>query len=235
MVNGMLAHSDETDDSHASSHRIPAARSCRRRSRPAKQFGIDGTRFLRAVALGYDVGTRVTMTLGGAAFQMRRTTARTASPATLARRPRPAASRGLDAQQMRWMLDYAAQQASGIAAWQRDTEHIEKSFVFAGMPARNGVTAALLIQAGGTGVDDIFSGADNFFAGVRAEGRPDTPDREARRALRNHAHQHQEVDRRLADPGAARRDRESCARAPFDADQVQKVVVRVATERSAAS
>ena len=70
---------------------------------------------------------------------------------------------GLNAKQMRWVLDYASQQASGIAAWQRDTEHIEKSLVFAGMPARNGVTAALLIQLGGTGVEDVFSGADNFL------------------------------------------------------------------------
>jgi 2-methylcitrate dehydratase PrpD len=64
---------------------------------------------------------------------------------------------------MRWALDYAAQQSSGIVAWQRDTDHIEKSFVFAGMPARNGVTAALVVKSGWNGIDDIFSGAGNFF------------------------------------------------------------------------
>src|SRR3954471_2833673 len=64
---------------------------------------------------------------------------------------------------MRWMLDYAAQQSSGIVAWRRDTDHIEKAFVFAGMPARNGVTAALVVKEGWNGVDDVFSGADNFF------------------------------------------------------------------------
>jgi hypothetical protein len=64
---------------------------------------------------------------------------------------------------MRWLLSYTAQQASGLAAWQRDTDHIEKAFDFGGMPAQNGVTAALLVVAGGTAVDDIFSGADNFF------------------------------------------------------------------------
>ena len=32
------------------------------------------------------------------------------------------------------------------------------------MPARNGVTAALLVQAGATGVDDILAGPDNFLA-----------------------------------------------------------------------
>ena len=33
---------------------------------------------------------------------------------------------------MRWLLDYTAQQSAGIAAWERDTEHMEKAFVFAG-------------------------------------------------------------------------------------------------------
>jgi 2-methylcitrate dehydratase PrpD len=41
--------------------------------------------------------------------------------------------------------------------------HIEKGFVFAGMPARNGVTAAVVKRSGWGGVDDIFSGSDNFF------------------------------------------------------------------------
>jgi 2-methylcitrate dehydratase PrpD len=35
--------------------------------------------------------------------------------------------------------------------------------VFGGIPARNGVMTALLIKLGGTGVDDVFSGPDNFF------------------------------------------------------------------------
>jgi len=35
---------------------------------------------------------------------------------------------GLNAQQMRWMLGYTAQQSSGLGAWNRDTEHIQKAF-----------------------------------------------------------------------------------------------------------
>jgi len=69
----------------------------------------------------------------------------------------------LSAQQMRWLLDYTAQQSSGIGAWTRDTEHMEKAFVFAGMTARNGVTSALIVHAGFDGIDDIFSGVDNYF------------------------------------------------------------------------
>jgi 2-methylcitrate dehydratase PrpD len=33
-------------------------------------FGVDRTRFLRSVTLGYDIGTRVLMTLGGLVFQI---------------------------------------------------------------------------------------------------------------------------------------------------------------------
>ena len=61
------------------------------------------------------------------------------------------------------MLDYTAQQSSGIASWDRDTDHIEKGFVFGGMPARSGVTSALLVKSGWNGVDDVMSGDDNFL------------------------------------------------------------------------
>lgn len=64
---------------------------------------------------------------------------------------------------MRYVFDYTAQQASGIYYWVRDTEHIEKAFVFGGMPARNGATSASLVHLGFTGVWDCFSGDRNFF------------------------------------------------------------------------
>jgi 2-methylcitrate dehydratase PrpD len=39
-----------------------------------------------------------------------------------------------------------------------DDDHIEKAFDYAGMPARNGVTAALLIKSGFTGNRDVLEG-----------------------------------------------------------------------------
>jgi 2-methylcitrate dehydratase PrpD len=83
-----------------------------------------------------------------------------------------ACAAGLTAQQMRWVLDYASQQAAGYAIWGRDTDHIEKGFVFGGMPARNGATAALLVRTGWNGVDDVFSGDDNFFRVNAPTGKP---------------------------------------------------------------
>jgi 2-methylcitrate dehydratase PrpD len=40
---------------------------------------------------------------------------------------------------------------------------MEKAFLFGGKPAAGAVLAATLIQAGWSGVDDVFSGPDNFF------------------------------------------------------------------------
>jgi len=51
----------------------------------------------------------------------------------------------------------------GLGAWNRDPDHIQKAFLFGGMNARSGVTSALVVKAGWTGVDDIYSGKDNFF------------------------------------------------------------------------
>jgi 2-methylcitrate dehydratase PrpD len=72
---------------------------------------------------------------------------------------------------MRWLLDYAAQQAgAGFAVWQRDPEHMEKASMFGSMGARNGVTAALLVKSGFTGVSDVFSGLAIALGKARERG-----------------------------------------------------------------
>jgi 2-methylcitrate dehydratase PrpD len=172
LTNGVLAHSDETDDSHAPSQSHPGCAIVPAALATGEQFGISGAQFVRAVALGYDIGTRVTMTLGGAKFQTESHRSTHALAGLFGAAAAAGATADLNIQQMRWLLDYTAQQASGIAAWQRDTDHIEKAFVFAGMPARSGVTAALLVQSGWTGVDDILSGPDNFFAAFAPQAYP---------------------------------------------------------------
>jgi 2-methylcitrate dehydratase PrpD len=163
LINGVLAHSDETDDSHGESQSHPGSSVVAAALAAGESLQITGTQFLRAVALGYDIGPRVTMALGGVTFRndTRRSTHSIAGTFGAAAAAGCAAS--LDATGMRWLLDYASQESSGYAIWERDTDHIEKGFVFAGMPARNGVTAALLVRSGFNGVDDVFSGADNYF------------------------------------------------------------------------
>jgi len=138
----------------------------------------------------------------------------------------------LNAHQMRWLLSYTAQQASGTAAWQRDTDHIEKAFDFAGMPARNGVTAALLVQAGGTGVGDIFSGADNFFDAFQPKNKPDM--------VIDKLGERYEITRTnikkwtVGSPIQAPLDalETLLKRHKFQPDQVRQIVVRVATNEA---
>jgi 2-methylcitrate dehydratase PrpD len=172
LVNGMLAHADETDDSHPLSLSHPGAAVVPAALAAGERFGIDGTRFLRAVALGYDIGPRFTATLGRQQYMATTSRSTHSLAGTFGAAAAAGCCAGLNAQQMRWLIAYAAQQASGIGTWQRDTDHIEKAFDFGGMPARNGVTAALLVQAGGTGVDDVLSGADNFFAAFKPMNDP---------------------------------------------------------------
>ena len=160
LANGVLAHADETDDSwpsgwHSGCNVIPAALAL------GEQFGISGAHFLRAVTLGYDIGSRFLVALRPGVFQTHKSTHSIGGIFGAAAAAGSAAS--LNSQQMQWLLDYTAQQSSGVAAWDRDSEHIEKGFVFGGMPARGGVTSALLVHAGWTGVDDILSGDDNFL------------------------------------------------------------------------
>ncbi len=173
LANGVMAHADETDDSHNASRSHPGCAVVPAALAAAEQLGVDGARFLRAVALGYDVGTRVVMAMGGFEFSYESSLATHGIAGTFCASAAAAGVAGLDARQMRWVLDYAAQQSSGIVAWRRDSDHIEKAFVFGGMTARNGVTAALVVRSGWTGVDDVFSGADNFFKAYAPKARPE--------------------------------------------------------------
>ncbi len=162
-VNGMLAHSDETDDSNEFSQSHPGCAVVPATLAAGEKFGIDGTRFLRAVTLGYDIGPRMTISFSALDFRNNSHKSTHAISSVFGSAAAAGCAADLNAQQMRWLLDYTAQQSSGIGAWNRDTEHIEKAFVFAGMNARNGVTSALVVHAGFDGIDDIFSGVDNYF------------------------------------------------------------------------
>ena len=146
-ANGMSGHADETDDSNSQLHPgcaiVPAALAL------AESQDRGGEALLRAVILGYDIGFRFHQ-----AFEPRSTT----FGATFGCATAAGTLAALDAMQMRYLISYAAQQASGSRAWVGDDDHIEKAFDYAAMPARNGVTAALLIKSGFTGNRDVLEG-----------------------------------------------------------------------------
>jgi 2-methylcitrate dehydratase PrpD len=172
LANGMLAHADETDDSHAPSRThpgcavIPAALAVAERSRAS------GEMFVRAVVLGYDVAARVNYAIGADAFAAASRSTHSVG-GVFGAGAAAGALLGLDAAQLRHLLSYCAQQASGVGCNVRDSDHIEKAFDFGGMPARNGVAAATMVAHGFTGVDDVFAGERNFFEAYAPE--PDPP------------------------------------------------------------
>ena len=172
LANGMLSHADETDDSHKASRShlgcgvVPAALAM------AEREGSSGNDLLRSVILGYDIGARISFALDTQNFYNAGHSTHTFAPLFGAAASAAALAR-LNSDQMRWMLSYTAQQASGVNCWQRDLDHIEKAFDFGGMAGRNGVTSATMVQAGFTGVDDVFTGPRNFFFAYSDNPKPD--------------------------------------------------------------
>src|ERR1700724_130436 len=228
LANGVMAHADETDDSHNASRSHPGCAVVPAALATGEELGIDGARFLRAVTLGYAVGTRVVTAMGGAEFSYASSLSTHSTAGTFGAAAAAACAAGLDARQMRWALDYTAQQSSGIIAWRRDTDHIEKAFVFAGMPARNGVPAALLVKSGWNGVDDIFSGADNFFAAYAPKAQPD---RLAEKLGERYEIAQTDIKKwTVGSPIQGPLDGIEAIRnkKPFEADQVKRLTVRLA-------
>jgi len=172
LTNGMLAHADETDDSHSPSQSHPGCAVVPAALAAGERFRISGTHFLRAVTLGYDIGPRFSVTLGGQRFEAESHWSTHSISPLFGAAAAASCAASLNTQQMRWMLGYTAHQSSGLGAWNRDTEHVQKAFHFGGMTARSGVTSALLVEAGWTGVDDILSGKDNFFAAYNPHADP---------------------------------------------------------------
>jgi 2-methylcitrate dehydratase PrpD len=223
-ANGMLAHSDETDDDFTTGGAHPGCAVVPAALASAERFGISGTHFLRAVALGYDIGMRAMMTVGAGMKETHNLVG------TMGATAAAGCAAGLSVQQMRWLLDYAAQQAgAGIGAWRRDTEHIEKAFVFGAMGARNGVNAALVVHSGWTGVNDILSGPNNFVESYNPTADPAGMIEQ----LGERYGVAQTTIKKWTTGGPIQAPLDALEnlrkRQPFAADQVKQVVVRAAT------
>jgi len=172
LVNAMFAHADETDDfepvtkAHPGCSVVPAALAIGERENRS------GQDLIRAVALGYDLCCRWLMALGPNHVRATHRSAEGVS-ATMGAVAAAASMAQLDERAMRYALSYAAQQVSGVWSWERDVEHVEKAFDFAGMGARNGVTAAVMAQAGFSGVPDVLEGEHNALEAHSAQPRPE--------------------------------------------------------------
>ena len=172
LANGMCGHADETDDVELVTKTHPGCSVVAAALAMAEREGRSGAEFLRAVVLGYDVCCRFLVALGPdlvrgthrGAEGFGSTFGSVGAAASLAR---------LDETGMRYALSYAAQQVSGLWSWTQDTEHVEKAFDFSGMGARNGVTAATMVQAGFTGVRDVLDCEHNVLEALSSQPHPE--------------------------------------------------------------
>ncbi len=171
LANGMLAHADETDDSHAPSRTHPGCAVIPAALAVAERLHANGEDLIRAVALGYDVAARLNYAIGPDALAAASRSTHSIG-GTFGAGAAAGALLRLDQRQARHMLSFCAQQASGVGCHVRDPEHVEKAFDFGGMPARNGVTAASMVKSGMSGVDDVFSGERNFLDAYSAHPNP---------------------------------------------------------------
>ena len=172
LANGMFGHADETDDFEPVTKAHPGCAVVAAALAMAEREGRSGTEVLRAVALGYDLCCRFLMALGP---DLVRATHRGAegTSATMGAAAAAASLARLDETGMRYALSYAAQQVSGLWSWTQDTDHIEKAFDFGGMGARNGVTAAIMVQTGFTGVPDVLRGEHNVLEALSTRPQPE--------------------------------------------------------------
>lgn len=171
LANGMHGHADETDDTyylallHPGCSIVPAALAM------AERHGASGQALLRAMVLGYDIGARTSQALGIEKFRSRGHSTHSFGGIMGSAAAAGAIAR-LGYDQARYLVSYAAQQCSGLSCWARDTQHIEKAFHFGGMPARNGVTAAVMTAMDFTAVEDVLDGDRSFFHAFGATADP---------------------------------------------------------------
>lgn len=169
MLNAMLAHADETDDSHEKSVFHPGCAVVPAALAMAQVQRRDGRELIAAVAAGYDVGARVLEEMGAMALNHRGRSTH-AVGALFGAGAAAGALAGFDADAARRLLSYLGHEVSGLSCWMVDHDHVQKAYVFGAMAAKNAIFATLLTQAGWTGVEDVLRGDRTLFV---AFGRGD--------------------------------------------------------------
>ena len=162
LANGMCGHADETDDTHPPSLTHPGTSVVPAAMAIGEMRGLTGLQVLRAIVLGYDICSRLLLSVHPMPF-LRSGHHAGAFGQLFGAAAAAGVLMDLDARQVRHLLSYTGQQAAGLYTMFRDPEHIEKAYAMGGMPAHNGTQAALMVASGFTGVDDVFSGERDFY------------------------------------------------------------------------
>jgi 2-methylcitrate dehydratase PrpD len=158
-ANGTMADNIEMDDSHPRTGAHIAAAVVPAALAVAEWKRRSGTKLMESIVAAYDVEARAILAANASSMYSRgfhpsavfgAFGAATAASKALA----------LDAAKTAHALGLAGCQASGLMAWEADPTQMPKSLQL-GIAARNGVTAAILAEAGFVGPPAIFEGRYN--------------------------------------------------------------------------
>jgi 2-methylcitrate dehydratase PrpD len=165
LVNGVLAHSLDYDDTHLPSILHPSASVVPATLAAAEHSGADGATTVRAVAVGLEVAVRLGMAgydreLGNSIFFEH---GQHATSITGAMGSAVAATlvRGGGRSEVTNALGLTASMASGVIEANRTGGNVKR--LHCGLAAQAGVTAADLVQRGFTGPPSILEGRFGFF------------------------------------------------------------------------
>ncbi len=169
-ASAMTAHAAEINDFIPSAFVQPGPAIVASALAVAETRNLSGDALLRAVIVGYELAGRVPKAVGVDNLRKAGIANHGVGP-VFGAAAASASLMGIPANRIGDLLTYCAQQASGSWQWLMDVEHIEKAFVFAGMGARNGLQAALMVEAGFRGVRDSFDNPEGWLrAGAFAAG-----------------------------------------------------------------
>lgn len=135
----------------------------------AETRGGSGADLLRAVIAGYELAGRTPKALGVENLRRAGIANHGLGPLFGAATAAAVLLR-LPADRIGDVFTYCAQQACGSWQWLLDVEHIEKAFVFAGMGARDGLHAALMVAAGFRGVRDALDHPSGWMRSAMFSG-----------------------------------------------------------------
>ena len=161
-ASAMTAHGAEINDFIPSAFVQPGPAIVSAAIGLAEQRKLSGLDVLKSVIIGYELASRFPKALGNRNLNRSGLANHGIGP-TFGVAATAAALMRLPQDRISDVLTYCSQQASGSWQWMLDVEHVEKSFVFAGMGARTGLQAALFVEQGFRGVRDNLDQPTGFM------------------------------------------------------------------------
>ena len=226
-ANAMAAQADEIDDSHVRDRFHPGYAIVPVAPAVVEETDAPSEALLEAIVASCDVGARSTIapgcsSPGTTAFSTHFSGAPFEASATLDE---------LTVAPAMAPLSFAVLRASGLSCWNRDIDHVEKSFDFGARAARDGILAVRLARAGMTAPDLPITGQNGHLYALAENEWP--------KALAEGSGERFEIERSTVKKRSAVSPVQSVLDAietlfrgvPASADKVASVTVRIPSDR----